>query len=286
MSLHQKPDGINFNLENEESYKDLFDNAHDLVHFADLEGTLIYVNRSWMNTLGYAIEEIQGKSLFSFLEDEYKSSFHQYRNEIMLHAKEPHPITICVRTKNGKKLFLEGTVTVKRKDGTPIYTRGIFRDITTKLENEEQLKQYNQTLLQREAALQQLLNNAPDAVIVIDTNSRILFWNPKAEVIFGWKSEEVLHTNLSDKIIPPIHRAAHDAGMKRFLSTGEARVLNRTVEITALNKSGAEFYISLTISTTMQKESTAFIAFIRDISEQKKNQLELENKRKELEETN
>jgi light-regulated signal transduction histidine kinase (bacteriophytochrome) len=71
--------------------------------------------------------------------------------------------------------------------------------------------------------------------------------------------------------------------MKRYLVTGEGPVLNKTIEITALRKSGEEFYVALTISPTSQHGQAAFIAFIRDITEQKHNQLELERKTKELE---
>ena len=74
--------------------------------------------------------------------------------------------------------------------------------------------------------------------------------------------------------------------MKRFLATGEARVLNQTIELTALNKEGKEFYISITISTTQQNGEPAFIAFLRNIDKEKRIELELEKKRKELEQSN
>ncbi|MGZ8538186.1 MAG: sensor histidine kinase, partial [Flavisolibacter sp.] len=82
------------------------------------------------------------------------------------------------------------------------------------------------------------------------------------------------------------HREAHDKGMKRFLLTGVSQVLNKSIDITALNKKGDQFYISLTISTVRQGGETCFIAFIRDITQQKFNEIELERKRKELESSN
>ncbi len=88
---------------------------------------------------------------------------------------------------------MEGFVSVKIKEGTPIYTRGIFRDVTIKLQHEAQLQRYNEELKEREYNLYQLLINAPDAVIVIDRESLITFWNPKAEEVFGWSAEEVMN---------------------------------------------------------------------------------------------
>ncbi|MEP7169766.1 MAG: PAS domain S-box protein, partial [Bacteroidota bacterium] len=138
----------------------------------------------------------------------------------------------------------------------------------------------------KEEYLKQVISNAPDAVIVIDENSIINLWNPKTEEIFGWKSEEVTGKPLTDTIIPLQYREAHKMGMKRLLETGEVRILNKTLEITALNKQGKEFYVSLTISQSLQQGRKMFIAFLRDISKEKQTQEQLLAKSNELEGVN
>ncbi|MES2777626.1 MAG: PAS domain S-box protein [Bacteroidota bacterium] len=155
--------------------------------------------------------------------------------------------------------------------GQPLELNGTCQDIT---------KEYllNKELQEKEQNYSHLINNAPDAVIVINSSSVITLWNPKTTAIFGWTSEEVIGKQLSETIIPERYREAHKQGMKRFLDTGEAHILNKTLELTACNKNGEEFYISITISQTTQMGATAFIAFIRDISEQKNIQLELQKK--------
>ena len=87
-----------------------------------------------------------------------------------------------------------------------------------------------------------LFEHAPDSVVMIDQLSNIRFWNKKSEEIFGWPSQMVMGKNTSEVIIPPRFREAHNNGMKRFLSTGEVRVLNRTIEVPALHKNGNEFF--------------------------------------------
>ena len=133
---------------------------------------------------------------------------------------------------------------------------------------------------------QLFFENAPDAVVLIDQYNRIQFWNPKAEAIFGWSSVEVVGRILSGVIVPPAFRSAHDNGMKRHLATGEVRVLNKTIEVPALHRTGREFFISLTISRIELQGITGFLAFIRDITEQKHNQAQLEQKTRELERSN
>jgi two-component system, LuxR family, sensor kinase FixL len=158
------------------------------------------------------------------------------------------------------------------------------KDITEA--SDAKLRFYYNELKNRENELQQLIKHAPDAVIVINENGIINLWNPKAEEIFGWKSSEVIGRALSETIIPPAYRSAHSAGMDRFLLTKEAHVLDQTLEVTALNRSGNEFDISLKISHYQQDGKDMFIAFLRNIEEQKKNEKELLKKKQELEQSN
>jgi len=272
--------------ESGERYRDLFDNAHDLIHIVAPEGTIHYVNSYWKKSLEYEEEEIKGKSIYSFVDEADRERFIEYRKNVLSGAIKDHEVRLTFITKSGKKVIVEGFVSPFFKNGVPQYTRGIFRDITSRVKSEERLKFYNEQLLEREENLSHLIRFAPDAIIVIDAASKIVLWNPKAEQIFGWAEYEVKGKNLSDIIVPTQYRQPHKEGMKRYLATGEAHVLNRTIDITALNKKGQEFYISLTISGYKTEGKQMFISFLRDISEQRRNQIELEQKKKELEESN
>jgi PAS domain S-box-containing protein len=272
--------------ESEERYRDLFDNASDLIHIVTSEGKILYVNKAWKQTLGYSEDELEGESIYFFVCSKDRERFRQYRNKVIEGGATEDMIRISLMAKGNREIVAEGTVTVKMKDGKAEYTRGIFRDATRRVHNEEKLQFYTQQVLDREEKLKQLIQNAPDAIIVINEESIINIWNPKAEEIFGWTAEEVLGTNLSDTIIPAQHREGHNAGMRRLLETGKKRVLNKTIEITALRKDGSEFYVSLTISRANVPQGSLFIAFIRDISEKKQNEQALEEQRIQLERTN
>jgi len=141
----------------------------------------------------------------------------------------------------------------------------------------------NKDLQEKEKNFQQLINNAPDGVIVINKESIITLWNPKTEQIFGWKSEEVIGKPLSTTIIPQRFREGHETGIRRYLQTGVPHILNKTLELTALHKNNKEFPISLTISKTMQRGKLAFVAFLRDVSNEKQIQSDLLNKTRQLE---
>ncbi|MEP7254007.1 MAG: PAS domain S-box protein, partial [Ginsengibacter sp.] len=165
-------------------------------------------------------------------------------------------------TKNGTGIYIKGTGRVIESGDEKLLV-GTLQDVTKEFE-------LNKELQEKEEYRKQIINNAPDAVIVINEKSIITLWNPKTEEIFGWKAEEVLGLHLTDIIVPTQYRQAHREGMKRFLKTGEARILNRTLELTALNKEGKEFPISITISQAMQQGNKLFIAFLRDITLEKR----------------
>src|SRR5438046_822974 len=66
-----------------------------------------------------------------------------------------------------------------------------------------------------------LVAHALDAVITIDAQGRITSWNPQAERLFGWPEADVLGRRLSDTIVPPVYRAAHERGLAHFRRTGQ-----------------------------------------------------------------
>jgi PAS domain S-box-containing protein len=122
-------------------------------------------------------------------------------------------------------------------------------------------------LEESEARARMIVDTAHDAYIGIDSSGRILTWNSQAEATFGWTREEVVGRPLVETIIPPAYRDGHTNGMRRFHDTGEAPVLNQRLEVSALDKSGREFPIELTVTLPMRiGDGYIFGAFLRDIS--------------------
>jgi diguanylate cyclase (GGDEF)-like protein/PAS domain S-box-containing protein len=118
-----------------------------------------------------------------------------------------------------------------------------------------------------EERLRTIIDTATDAFVGIDAASLVTDWNLESERIFGWTREEAVGRLLSDLIIPEQYRSAHLAGLRRYLDTGEAHVLNRTIEIVAQHRSGREFPVELRIWPAQDEAGRhSFSAFIRDIS--------------------
>lgn len=118
-------------------------------------------------------------------------------------------------------------------------------------------------------ALSPILETVLDAVIVMAEDGRITAWNGVAEQTFGWSAREAVGQLLADVVIPPIYRTAHEEGLRRLNGGGEARVLDRRIEIAALCKDGREIPVELSITRTAGPHQDSYIGFLRDISDRR-----------------
>jgi PAS domain S-box-containing protein len=130
--------------------------------------------------------------------------------------------------------------------------------------------------------LQPVLETALDAVVVMGTDGRVLDWNARAEDVFGWKREEAMGRDMAELIIPERMRAAHHAGLRRVLSGGPLHILGRMVELSALRRNGSEFPVELSITRPELAEGQVFLAFIRDISARKRDEMSLRKAERRL----
>jgi PAS domain S-box-containing protein len=119
-----------------------------------------------------------------------------------------------------------------------------------------------------EERFKSVVQTATDAIILADRAGRIVFWNDAARRLFGYTYEEVAGKPLT-MIMPPGFREAHQQGFQRLLSTGEARVIGRTIEVYGLRKDGGEFPAELSIGAGHTTDETFYSGIIRDISERK-----------------
>lgn len=128
-----------------------------------------------------------------------------------------------------------------------------------------------ETVKNSELRFKALLGSSMDAVIEIDAEGVVSHWGAQAASIFGYAEHEALNQKLHDLIIPSHYIAAHVAGMRRFLSSGEGPILGKRIEVTARRKSTEEFPAELVVSTYTLNHQPMFCAYIRDITEQRRH---------------
>src|SRR5680860_1277980 len=144
-------------------------------------------------------------------------------------------------------------------------------------------KRAEEALRKSEQRVRLIVDTSLDAIVTMMEDGNITGWNPQAEATFGWKRDEAMHRNLADLIVPEVHREAHRSGLQHFLETGIGPALNHRLDLTALHKKGGEFPIELTISPLMLREKYEFSANVRDVTQRKRWQEEIETLNETLE---
>jgi PAS domain S-box-containing protein len=131
--------------------------------------------------------------------------------------------------------------------------------------------QRRETSLRESAArMRSILESALDCIVTMDHEGKIVEFNPAAEATFGYKRSEAVGTPLADLLIPPALRERHRRGLAKYLATGEAPVLGKQLELTAVRADGSEFPVELAITRIPQEGPAMFTGFIRDITERKR----------------
>lgn len=175
----------------------------------------------------------------------------------------------------------------------PIYMENEFTNMIGYGVDVSELKSLKKILDHSQHQNELILKSALDGVVMIDNNWTVNYWNPEAENIFGWKSNEVIGHNLSLIIFPKIENVNYDIRDYFNKNSGQFET-KKTFEFNAVTKKNNEIAVELTIvSLEDQGFKTKFIVFVRNIStrKEKEKQIRFQNEllvkqNKELEQFN
>ncbi len=135
-------------------------------------------------------------------------------------------------------------------------------------------KQIETTIKESEIKFRRVAESAKDAIITVDQAGKIAFCNTAATNMFGYPAGKLIGKPISI-LMPQRFRAAHERGMARVVASGKSRLINETVELFGITKGGREFPVELSLSTWQSGDETFYTGMIRDISERKQHEKEL-----------
>lgn len=115
--------------ESELMYRTLFENANDMIQSVSRDGSFLYVNPAWRKTLGYEVDDVSSLSLSSIIHPDHLASCADLFQKMMKGEFSGRVSTVFV-TKDGRSITVEGNVTCCFQGGRPLYTCGIFRNVS------------------------------------------------------------------------------------------------------------------------------------------------------------
>jgi two-component system sensor kinase FixL len=133
----------------------------------------------------------------------------------------------------------------------------------------------------RDKGLQAILDAAVDGVVLIDHRGLIRGFNRSAEQLFGYTAAEVLGRNVGMLMGEP-ERAQHDQHIRRYLETGEPRIIGRGREVLAQRKNGERFPIFLSVGVLPDGPTPQFLGFVRDLAPDRAAQQQQQQLRERL----
>jgi len=250
----------------------------------DKAGNCTFINPAGARLLGYEPAELIGKQMHETIHSKHPDgSFYPLLEcplYIALQKREAARVSDEVMwSKDDRPIPVECSSSPLIEDGELRGSVVAFTDISERLEA-------GRALRENEARKDAVLRSTLDAIVAIDANGRITEFNRAGEETFGYKRDDVIGKPLHETIIPERYREAHLNGLKRFLETGETRVIGKRLELPAMRSDGTEFLAELSITRTDVEGAPSFTGVVRDITEWKKVQVEREQLIKALARSN
>src|SRR5213594_2393711 len=153
-----------------------------------------------------------------------------------------------------------------------------IQEANNQLQRELDARKRAEAALQKsEEGFRAVAETASDAIVSADKRGHITYFNPGAERIFGYAARDVIGSPLT-LLMPKRFHEAHRQGLARFLTTGEARVIGRTVDLVGQRKEGTEFPLELSLASWKAGGETYFTGILRDITERKRLEQEVQQR--------
>ena len=269
-------------------------NANDLIQSIAPDGHFLFVNKKWLDTLGYREEDLLNLTLFDIIHEE--SLRHcQETFQRVISGENVGIIDAVFRARNGRKIYVEGMADCRIVNGACQYTRGIFKDVTDRKNAEQELVRKNeelrhnyQLLAEKEQALREnellfgmIFDNANDALYLVERAregpGKYLLVNDKAAHMLGYSKDELLKMSPREVVPEDIAKRIMPGIAKKLLRDGHA-----TFESANRRKDGSVFPIEVSIRAFHYQGKDVDLAIVRDISERKRDMEALRQANKKL----
>ncbi|MBF0537568.1 MAG: PAS domain S-box protein [Nitrospirae bacterium] len=198
-------------------------------------------------------------------------------------TKPINKIELIARVKSVLKLQYEMGQRILKEKELEEAIKELKLSQATLIQMEVRQRQQVETLLKEsEEKFHTITMSAQDAIILIDDNGNVSFWNQAATRTFGYTADEVIGKNLHLLIAHREYREIIERNFPIFSGTGEGSVIDKTLELTANRKDGSVFPVELSVSSLKIGGRWHAVGIARDITSRKQNIIALEEAMEKL----
>ena len=262
----------------EVKYRSLTENLSEVIYSSN-PNTMspTYVNKAVEDVYGYTVDEwLKTPNI-------WEQTIHPDDRGMVISAyveadRQRKNMTLEYRIthKDGTVRWVEDRLTRELDQFNNVVTlNGVMYDITERMQAETSLKE-------SEEKFRAICASAVDAILMMDNDGYISFWNEGAERIFGHTSGFAIGKRLHTLLVPDRRRESFIKGFMKFKETGEGAVVGKTLEVSALKKNGSEFPAEVSVSSVKLEGQWRAIGIIKDITDRKTAQERNESQLKRL----
>jgi PAS domain S-box-containing protein len=237
----------------------------------DTDGKILLWNEGARRAYGYEAHEVLGKRNAEILhapEDRNDHLLRKIMDRALAEGKWEGNLT---RLRKNNERFSAHVVVTPRLDthGQHVGFLMVSKDLTNELQLVGELQAsriYSQTL---EEKFYSLLEAAPDAMVIVDQEGKIILANSQLEKIFGYERAEVLGQPI-ELLVPERLRTRHPLHRTKYFADPHTRPMGIGLELYGLRRDGSEFPIEISLSPLTTEAEVLTIAAVRDMTERKR----------------
>jgi diguanylate cyclase (GGDEF)-like protein/PAS domain S-box-containing protein len=247
----------------------IVDSSADAIIGKTLSGAITSWNTGAEDMYGFTAEEMVGRNISQIIPPHRAGELSDMDERVGRGERVEHYETERVH-KDGHIIDVSIAVSPLRDAaGTIVGASTVARNISDQ-------KLAVRALWASEARKSAIFESALDCVVTMDSEGRILEFNPAAERTFGYSKAAVIGQEMAQLIIPPSLRDAHRAGLARYLARGGGgSIVGHRLQITAMRADGIEFPVELAITRVDLPGPPIFTGYLRDVTEPLRAEREL-----------